>query len=98
MKIYLVIGESGEIDDYNSWTVCAYTDMEKAVEHALNAKTRVDEIQRINRNPKSKYHTDKNGIFSIKQLNTENEYDHNTNNYNSIYECFYSVEEMELYD
>jgi hypothetical protein len=38
MTIYIVQGSTGEYSDRTDWIVCAYTDKEKADEHATKAE------------------------------------------------------------
>lgn len=38
MKIYVVIGTTGEYSDRNEWVVCAYTDEDKAKTHIIKAE------------------------------------------------------------
>jgi hypothetical protein len=34
VKIYVVMGSTGEYSDHSTWTVCAYQDKQRAEEHA----------------------------------------------------------------
>jgi len=44
-KVYVVIGESGEWDEYSKWIVVAYIDKKKAEEHVINANNRGKEVR-----------------------------------------------------
>lgn len=38
IPIFLVIGATGEFEDYHEWVVCAYRDISSAQEHAKKAE------------------------------------------------------------
>ena len=44
MKIYIIMGSTGEYEDYYTWIVCAYSDREKAMKRLLSAQSRANEI------------------------------------------------------
>jgi len=46
-KIYLVMGETGEWDDYSRWPVKAFIDIKKAEDHVANASKRAQEIHSL---------------------------------------------------
>jgi hypothetical protein len=42
ITIYLVMGSTGEYDDWREWIVCAYKDKERAKEHSKLAEEKAD--------------------------------------------------------
>jgi len=54
-KIYVVIGDTGEYDDFSTWIVKAYFSKALADSHALQAQTAADKLQRNNYEPVNPY-------------------------------------------
>jgi hypothetical protein len=46
VKVYVVMGATGEYSDHRTWTVCAYQDKKRAEEHADLAKIEAHKIQK----------------------------------------------------
>ena len=51
IPIFLVIGSTGEFEDYHEWIVCAYRDIDSAHDHAKKANEEAKEI--LNKREKS---------------------------------------------
>ena len=80
MKVYIVIGSSGEYDDFQEWPVVVYSDRSKADEHARKAE-KFDRGWRKN-HPKA----------SAEEY--ANPFDNTVTR--SYYQNFYAVEEVEM--
>jgi hypothetical protein len=45
MKIYIVYGQTGEYEDAREWSIVAYVDKQRAIQHAWDAQERANQFK-----------------------------------------------------
>jgi len=92
-SIYIIQGESGECDYYNSWIVCGFIELGDAIEH----KGKLDDFLDKNNVVKDKEHYVPYMRRSLEEVNTtlRNPYDPNMRRCDG-YGVEYYIREIEL--